>query len=215
MLQEHGAINAFIAELNPGGLITPVYQFGFTEEQMESWKVSTIEDDLPSADALKTNDFVWLADNEDWIRDYPNLVKFKYPNAETFICWPIHVRGSYMSIMGIVFGKVVNRTHECQNYLETIGGLIGLQISSLKKLRVSVDEDSNVWNLLSNRQHKIVTMISEGRTNNQIAQELGYSQSTIRQETIKIYEILGVAGRKGAAAAFRSTFPAFAHTSST
>jgi DNA-binding CsgD family transcriptional regulator len=50
-------------------------------------------------------------------------------------------------------------------------------------------------------------MIADGRTNYQIANELGYSQSTIRQDTIKIYEILGVAGRKGAIVAYRMNFP--------
>ena len=112
-----------------------------------------------------------------------------------------------MSVVGVVFNQVVTSNHETKNYLETISGLVGLQISSLKRLRVSVDQDSGVWNLLTNRQHKIVSMMSEGMTNHQIADELGYSQSTIRQETIKIYETLGVPGRKGATQAFRISFP--------
>ena len=156
---------------------------------------------------LFRSSFVWLADNEDWKRDYPALIQHKIPTAETFICWPIHIRGSYMSVIGVLTKAVVLQSHELKNYLETLSGLIGLQLSSLKRTRSTVEQDSVVWNLLTNRQHKIVAMMTEGMTNNQIASELGYSQSTIRQDTIKIYEILGVAGRKGATQAYRINFP--------
>ena len=112
-----------------------------------------------------------------------------------------------MSVIGVVFNQVILQSHELKNYLETLSGLIGLQMSSFKRTKMTVDQDSAIWNLLTNRQHKIVAMMAEGMTNNQIANELGYSQSTIRQDTIKIYEILGVAGRKGATQAYRINFP--------
>ena len=206
-LNEVGATHAFIAELKPGGLIIPVYQFGFTDEEVASWTISSIDDHIPTADALKTNSIVWLADNEDWERDYPALIQHKIPTAETFICWPIHIRGAYMSVIGVLLKEVILQSHELKNYLETLSGLVGLQLSSLKRTRLNVEQDSAVWNLLTNRQHKIVAMMAEGMTNHQIASELGYSQSTIRQDTIKIYEILGVAGRKGATQAYRINFP--------
>jgi len=40
--------------------------------------------------------------------------------------------------------------------------------------------------------------MSDGLTNSQIANELGFSESTIRQESMRMYEILQVAGRKEA-----------------
>jgi DNA-binding CsgD family transcriptional regulator len=202
-----GAINMFISELKPGGLIIPSYQFGFSHEEMESWNISSVDEHIPAADALKNNSFVWLSDNEDWDRDYPDLANYKIPAAQTFICWPIHIRGAYMTVLGVTFKNVVLQNDETRNFLETISGLIGLQISSLRRTRLSVEQDSSVWKLLNNRQHKIVSMMSEGMTNSQIAAELGYSESTIRQDTIKIYEILGVPGRKGATQAFRVNYP--------
>jgi DNA-binding CsgD family transcriptional regulator len=204
---ELGAFTMFISELKPGGLIIPSYQFGFSHEEMESWSISSVDENIPVADALKNNSFIWLADNEDWHRDYPDLLNHKIPDGQTFICWPIHIRGAYMTVVGVAFKKVLIQDDETRNFLETISGLIGLQISSLRRTRLSVEQDSSVWNLLNNRQHKIVAMMSEGMTNNQIAAELGYSQSTIRQDTIKIYELLGVPGRKGATQAFRVNYP--------
>ena len=49
------------------------------------------------------------------------------------------------------------------------------------------------------RQLEILQALIEGKTNYDIASELGYSVSTIRQETIKIYSILNVSGRRAAA----------------
>jgi DNA-binding NarL/FixJ family response regulator len=52
---------------------------------------------------------------------------------------------------------------------------------------------------LSERQNLILKLIAEGRTNAAIADVLGYSESLIRQETIKIYAKLGCSGRNEAA----------------
>jgi len=52
---------------------------------------------------------------------------------------------------------------------------------------------------LTERQNLILKLIAEGRTNAAIADVLGYSESLIRQETIKIYAKLGCSGRNEAA----------------
>lgn len=52
---------------------------------------------------------------------------------------------------------------------------------------------------LSERQKLVLTGISEGKTNNLIAKELGYSVSTIRHETMRIFEVLSVSNRVEAA----------------
>lgn len=53
---------------------------------------------------------------------------------------------------------------------------------------------------LSERQLQILKLMSAGKTNGAIARELGYSESTVRQETIVIYRALGVDGRDEAVA---------------
>ena len=55
---EIGAANLFISELKSGGVVIPIHQFGFTKEQIESWTVNTLDDHIPTADALKSNNFV-------------------------------------------------------------------------------------------------------------------------------------------------------------
>jgi DNA-binding CsgD family transcriptional regulator len=54
---------------------------------------------------------------------------------------------------------------------------------------------------LTTRQIQIVQLIGASLTNGQIGKELSLSESTIRQETIKIYKAMGVSGRDEAVAA--------------
>jgi len=49
------------------------------------------------------------------------------------------------------------------------------------------------------RQLKILQAMSTGRTNHQIAIDLGFSVSTIRHESMRIYELLSVSDRQEAA----------------
>ena len=52
---------------------------------------------------------------------------------------------------------------------------------------------------LTDRQLKILELMSRGKTNAEIAQELILSESSIRQETVRIYRALGVGTRSEAA----------------
>ena len=54
--------------------------------------------------------------------------------------------------------------------------------------------------VLSRRQNNILNLIREKLTNREIGDELGYSESTIRQETMRIYQVLHVNNRREAAA---------------
>jgi DNA-binding CsgD family transcriptional regulator len=53
--------------------------------------------------------------------------------------------------------------------------------------------------VLTERQKKILAGMIEAKTNHQLAQELGFSVSTIRHETMEIYQLLSASDRKEAA----------------
>jgi DNA-binding CsgD family transcriptional regulator len=71
--------------------------------------------------------------------------------------------------------------------------------SSIARLRTKIEHDKKKvvrGKPLTPRQIEILNQIKEKRTNIQIANAMGYSESLIRQETIIIYAKLGVEGRK-------------------
>ena len=51
----------------------------------------------------------------------------------------------------------------------------------------------------SQRQLSILQGMVEGKTNHELASDLGFSVSTIRHETMRIYQLLGVSDRREAA----------------
>lgn len=76
-------------------------------------------------------------------------------------------------------------------YLNANGRLLQLGPQQRRTSRVSVPGPR-----LTERQALILTLIEAGRTNLEIADKLGYSESLIRQETIAIYKKLGIHGRR-------------------
>jgi DNA-binding NarL/FixJ family response regulator len=54
------------------------------------------------------------------------------------------------------------------------------------------------------RMYLILAGMADGNTNHELAIELGFSVSTIRHETMAIYQALGVSDRKEAALVARS-----------
>ena len=84
-----------------------------------------------------------------------------------------------------------------------------MTIGSISGLAFKIALDCN-WNAYSRksqnfaannqaptpRQEIIIKRLKSGLSNKAIALELGYSDSLIRQETIAIYKVLNVAGRK-------------------
>lgn len=62
--------------------------------------------------------------------------------------------------------------------------------------RASKTKESRMGAKLSERQELILEMIKDGMTNSSIANRMGYSESLIRQESMAIYQKLGVDGRR-------------------
>jgi DNA-binding CsgD family transcriptional regulator len=71
----------------------------------------------------------------------------------------------------------------------------------LRANQMSTDPVSR-GSVLTDRQQTILTLMSEGMTNHEIADHLSYSTSTIRSESMTIYKALGVKGRAEAIAWF-------------
>ena len=81
-------------------------------------------------------------------------------------------------------------------YLSFISRPVG---SSLSGITIPADSRDAGAGQLSQRQILILRGMVEGKTNHELATELGFSVSTIRHETMRIYQALAVSDRKEAA----------------
>ena len=114
---------------------------------------------------------------------------------QTLINAPLYVRSSPCGIMGIMCNKTTRATSENIAFIDIVAGLVSLHLG--KSFANSQNlEDRGAY--LTKRQIAILEYISQQMTNMQIAKELGYSESTIRHETMRIFELLQASGRREA-----------------
>lgn len=73
-----------------------------------------------------------------------------------------------------------------------------LNTGEIRRVLEGHEEAPSLDHKLTVRQEDILKKISLGKTNAQIARDIGFSESTVRQETIDIYRKLGVNDRKNA-----------------
>ena len=154
--------------------------------------------ELPSTDCLRTGEVTWLNGKEEWESSYPLTTSFHIDERiKTMIHVPMQFEGNSQACLGLFAGEDVRRSPALNNFLKTITGIMGLYAKSLREFQNNSDGVSR--KLLSRRQNKILDLMREKLTNREIGDELGYSESTIRQETMRIYQILNVNNRREAA----------------
>jgi DNA-binding CsgD family transcriptional regulator len=130
-----------------------------------------------------------------------------------FIAWPVYRESRTIGALVAMTDKGCDDSSESHECLESLSLLVNSALVRVLRERIPQDSlgRSNgkahshiVQSHLTERQEVILRLISEGRTNADIAQLLGYSESLIRQETIRIYAHLGCDGRQEAALIYRS-----------
>lgn len=196
------ATQIFLSKLHPDGMVRPIEVFGYSEEQMKDWREFPLSQKLPVTDAIRNDQLIWLADKEDWEKEYPELAK--YPGdltSQTFIAISVDIHGAPAGALGIMSEIQIHPTPELISFISAIGGMVALYLSRINQGTFASKARANAGangEFLSPRQMRILDLMAQSFTNPQIARELGFSESTVRQETMRIYQILQVSGRKEA-----------------
>jgi hypothetical protein len=207
---------AFICQLNENNLIESLGVYGIGKGLEDKYpNLYSFNEHLPVPVAMRNRKIVWINDLPEWPDEYPGLKgKPAVNGSKTFICFPIEKSGTPVAAIGIFCSTDIRPSSEIETFLKTIGHVLSLHLykdSNLSEKQIAKGLKSNFTNSnpgspdadLSERQQLILKMISEGRTNSTIGDLLGYSESTVRQETIKIFAKLGCNGREEASKIYR------------
>lgn len=120
----------------------------------------------------------------------------------------LYAQSVLIGFLTIRFAQEIKNPERLTQEIEDFAQLISLYISLrfLEAMNLSEAQASQKQTQLLNgqvhltdRQRLVLIGIVKKKTNNAIASELGYSLSTIRHDTMKIFEILGVSNRIDAA----------------
>ena len=206
--------SAFISQLNDKNQVEKVASFGIFEEASNNFDTSyDLHVKLPLTEAINQHSTVWINSLPEWPIEYPTLQNSPYNSGEkSFICFPIEKSHTPVAVLGIFSSSVIHPDAETDAFLKAIGHVMSLYMyrnihatpefkNSLTKRTIHRPEVKDPR--ITERQRIIIRMIDEGRTNLAISKLLGYSESTIRQETIKIYAKLGCNGREETAKIYR------------
>ena len=130
------------------------------------------------------------------------------PDAKMFVSC-LRDRGVIQGYLIIEFKNQVvdSNKHRTVEAIEDFCVPIALYLSFQNRAAGSVSSGVSILNesresgagQLSARQLSILRGMVEGKTNHELATEMGFSVSTIRHETMRIYQALAVSDRKEAA----------------
>jgi DNA-binding CsgD family transcriptional regulator len=208
------ATSAFISVLDNQNSIVTVGRFGIPDQISTMYQDHfQLSDPLPITDALRLRKIVVVNTLPTWPSEYPLLVDTPYPTKEAaLIAFPIERCGTPVAVGAVFFSSKVFLNEETIDLIDSIANLLSMYLFSSayrqeSKKDITPEDVIGVQSQrglpLSQRQDLILRMISEGRTNLAIGEILKYSESTIRQETIKIFSKLGCDGRVEAADLYR------------
>ena len=203
------ALDFLSAHISPAGEVTVVSRGvvdhdgvirvenlqGFSKHELMSQASLHISQQRPMSVAARTQKIVW-ARYETVNQDFPDFMHFdKETPWLSSVTLPIGLNFVY----GFGFPSDLSNWENISNYFETVRSLISIYESALE-LKVKVGSrtfvDGSEIQPLSLRQTTILDLLKTGKTNREIADAIGYSESLVRHETMIIYKKLRVSGRQ-------------------
>jgi DNA-binding CsgD family transcriptional regulator len=186
-LSAFGACCARIGRLNPDDSLTFIGEYGFEDGR----KGMTFSSDEWRAWEHDAADITLGRNSDHWSPD------------KKLIMLQMRSRGAMQGHLAIRFSNPVEDRKRVEevllDYAIPTSLYLSLSQGGLKHVASQPGVADTGAATLTQRQLSILAGMVEGKTNHELATELGFSVSTIRHETMRIYQALAVSDRKEAA----------------
>lgn len=195
---EYNLCSSFISGISKSGSVNVLGSFGIETHKLDSWDNLASQSVHPVTKTLQQNRAFLYKTLPNWPREFPvNLNLNVHSLAQSFLCLPIAGNNSLFGVLGLFSKDTLVLKKQDLEKISLVANLIILRLDSHKSLS-SVSETGKVKQgaTLNERELAILELIKQGKINSEIGLQLGYSESTIRQDTIKIYRKLGIRGRQ-------------------
>lgn len=142
-----------------------------------------------------------------WTHDAAEIALGRNPNNwsddKKLLMFQLRHRGAIQGHLVVRFSQPIANTEKVEelvlDYAVPISLYLSLSHEGRKVSNGSSERPETGSDQLTARQLSILSGMVEGKTNHELATELGFSVSTIRHETMRIYQALSVSDRKEAA----------------
>ena len=187
--------------------------FGFDADTLEPFQRTSLWDDLPVSVAIREHGVLTFANTTVLDRDYPQL-NGNGLGMRSLLVGPIIAAGQAIGALALIGDDHLSEPENHAEILQSVSLVVGLYLSSRSRgtpMRVpdalapdaAEREPITEPKALTERQLTVLAHLAQQLTNRQIAVRMGFSESTIRQETMAIYRFLHVSGRHQAVYAAR------------
>jgi len=200
-----------------------VGHFGASEEEIRPFAVTSLWEQSPSSQAIRQRSSVVLKDREAIEALDPGESE-KFPELRAVIALPLITQFESVGTLEVAFSEDLPDAASTENFLSLWADALTLHsrtwvvkkngtetprnTSRVNPVSQSLhvvtsdsepdQEDDLDGRELTRRQRTILQLMSMQFTNRRIAMRLGYSESTVRQETMTIFAFLKVENRKEA-----------------
>jgi len=192
-----GAV-VFIFKLNSDATFSLVSGFGISDEFRTERQNISLTSQVPASYVIKNNESIGLLSPREVIDSFPDLEDIKN-KLETKSTYAIPIRKFGLPIGSItIMGDNLPDTENFKIFLELLGLMIASRFSVSGEFIELLSREIRIGKSkipLTNREILIQKNMKKGLTNAQIAMELGYSESTIRQAAVTLFTKLGVSNR--------------------
>ena len=204
-LKDYGFYCAVFVEIQKNGQVRVSSHFGVDPKEVEPWQDMDFEIKTPVNDCLRENRIVWINTLPNYSQDYELLNSLPADNKlKTLVAFPLRGSSHLLGAISILSSKKIELDTEIELLIKSLCHMTALRMEITSNSKPKSKESTNGGSPISNsnlsqltpRQKKILEMLIEKKTNKEIADVLIYSVSTIKQETISIYEKLGLRGRE-------------------
>ena len=184
----------YIGEIASDGYIDLRSSFGLDEFSVARWSRIPMTIHIPLTESIAKDKCVLVPNPKVFLKSYPDLKELGEidTNWRNSLAVPIQRRGAYY----LVLHGEPTMSEEFEHLLRSVGNLILIHLREVHPLQEKTAVKISTATKLTTRQTLIHNLLIHGYTNPEIAREIGYSESLVRQETIAIYAFLGVSGRK-------------------
>lgn len=230
LLSAHQPRSVMIALFGADGALHVVGEFGLAAHEVERVSTVSLWDGQPMADAVRNGHPVLIPDGTLALHDDDPIVGVG-PDARALAAWPLTLPSQRVGVLQLSFVEAPDAPL-LRADLTGVSAVLALYLSLLTSISAMPDravealgaiESSRAFPVgefaslyvqgaarkpapsrLSPRQQEILTLMAQELTNAQIAKRIGFSESTVRQETMVIYRYFGVGGRQDAVAQART-----------
>ncbi len=183
----HAALDAvLIFDVKKDGLVSMSAGFGAVPKSKNDHQNLSLNNQSPVTKAIRLNRLVKVDGNS----------RSKGTQTSAQIALPIRKLGAPIGCIGLI-GKELALSDQGMKFLELLSLIISLRFYAENHYNESIriNRTALLGDPLSDRERMIQALMARGRTNLEIAEELGFSDSTIRQDAIRLFAKLGVSNR--------------------